>query len=81
MNGQTTTSSSHSHLEGGADPKAGRHLKDTSTGKSLKEVETVGGKTGEFTVWVNDKLVARKGWIRFPGDQKVLEAVRAALNG
>jgi hypothetical protein len=45
------------------------------------QVETVGGKTGEFTVWVGDKLVAQKGWIRFPGDQKVLEAVRVALAG
>jgi hypothetical protein len=43
------------------------------------DVETVGGKTGEFTVWVGDQIVARKGWIRFPGDQKVLEAVRSAL--
>jgi hypothetical protein len=42
------------------------------------DVETVGGKTGEFTVWVGDQLVAQKGWIRFPSDQKVLEAVRAA---
>jgi hypothetical protein len=42
-------------------------------------VETVGGKTGEFTVWVGDKQVASKGWIRFPSDQKVLEAVRGAL--
>jgi len=36
------------------------------------EVETVGGKTGELTVWVSDQLVARKGWIRFPGDQTAL---------
>ena len=43
------------------------------------EVETAGGTTGEFTVWVGDKLVARKGWIRFPSDQKVLEAVRSAI--
>ena len=43
------------------------------------EVETVGGKPGEFTVWVGDQLVARKGWIRFPGDRKVLEGVRSAL--
>jgi len=42
------------------------------------DVETVGGKNGEFTVWVGDQLVARKGWIRFPSDQKVLDAVRAA---
>jgi hypothetical protein len=44
------------------------------------EVETTGGKTGEFTVWVGDKLVARKGWVRFPSDQTVLEAVRKNLN-
>jgi hypothetical protein len=44
------------------------------------EVGTIGGKTGEFTVWVDDKIVAAKGWIRFPSDQKVLEAVRAALS-
>jgi hypothetical protein len=43
------------------------------------DVETVGGKTGEFTVWVDDQLVARKGWIRFPSNQTVLEAVRSAL--
>jgi hypothetical protein len=43
------------------------------------EVETTGGKTGEFTVWVDDRLVAQKGWIRFPSDQKVLEGVRAAI--
>jgi len=45
------------------------------------QVEAVGGKTGEFTVWVGDQVVASKGWVRFPSDQKVLEAVRAALNG
>jgi hypothetical protein len=43
------------------------------------EVETTGGNKGEFTVWVGDKLVARKSVLRFPSDQKVLEAVRAAL--
>jgi len=43
------------------------------------EVETTGGKTGEFTVWVGEKLVSEKKWLRFPSDRKVLEAVRAAL--
>jgi hypothetical protein len=43
------------------------------------EAEIVEGKTGEFTVWVDDQLVARKGWIRFPSDQTVLQAVTAAL--
>ena len=43
------------------------------------EVEMTGGDRGEFTVWVGDQLVARKGVLRFPSDQKVLDAVRAAL--
>jgi hypothetical protein len=43
------------------------------------EVEMIGGDRGEFTVWVGDQLVARKGVLRFPSDQKVLESVRAAL--
>jgi hypothetical protein len=43
------------------------------------DAETVGGDRGEFTVWVDGQLVARKGWVRFPSDQKVLQAVRAAL--
>jgi hypothetical protein len=45
------------------------------------DVDTVGGDRGEFTVWVDEKLVARKGWVRFPSDQKVLQAVRTALTG
>jgi len=43
------------------------------------DAETTGGKTGEFTVWVDDRRVAQKGWFRFPPDEKVLEAVRAAI--
>jgi hypothetical protein len=43
------------------------------------EVELAAGGNGEFTVWVGDKVVARKGVLRFPSDQKVLEAVRAEL--
>jgi hypothetical protein len=45
------------------------------------DVETVGGSTGEFTVWVDDQLVARKKWLRFPSDEKVLQAVKTALAG
>src|SRR5205809_944984 len=44
------------------------------------DVETTGADPGEFTVWVGDKIVARKSWLRFPADQRVLEAVRAALD-
>lgn len=43
------------------------------------EVSLVEGNNGEFTVWVDGKLVAKKGLIRFPQDQKILVAVRQAL--
>jgi len=43
------------------------------------DAEIVGGDRGEFTVWVDDAVVARKGWIRFPSNQKVVDAVRGVL--
>jgi hypothetical protein len=43
------------------------------------DVETVKGNVGEFTIWVGGKRVSSKGWLRFPGDRKILEAVRAEL--
>jgi hypothetical protein len=43
------------------------------------EPEVVEGDRGEFTVWVGDRLVAKKGWVRFPSEQKVLSGVRQAL--
>jgi hypothetical protein len=43
------------------------------------EPELVEGHRGEFTVWVGDQMVAKKGWIRFPADQRVLSAVQEAL--
>ena len=43
------------------------------------EAELIEGGLGEFTVWVGDKLVAKKGWIRFPQDQRIVAAVREAL--
>jgi hypothetical protein len=43
------------------------------------EPELVEGDRGEFTVWVGDQVVAKKGWVRFPSDQRVLSAVRQAL--
>ncbi len=42
-------------------------------------VETVKGNVGEFTVWVDDKRISTKGWLRFPADRKILEAVRTEL--
>jgi predicted Rdx family selenoprotein len=43
------------------------------------ETNLVEGDRGEFTVWVDDEVVAKKGWLGFPDDEKVLEAVRSAL--
>ena len=43
------------------------------------ETKLIEGDRGEFTVWVADRVVARKGWLGFPEDAKVLEAVREAL--
>ena len=43
--------------------------------------ELVEGDRGEFTVWVGDRMVAKKGWVRFPPDKKVLSAVQQALTG
>lgn len=43
------------------------------------ETDLIAGDRGEFTVWVNEKVVARKGWLGFPDDMKVLESVRNAL--
>ena len=45
------------------------------------EPEVIEGDRGEFTVWVGERLVAKKGWVRFPPDAKVLAAVREALAG
>ena len=37
------------------------------------------GSSGEFTVWLDDKLVAEKKFGRFPSPEDVVEAVKAAL--
>jgi hypothetical protein len=44
------------------------------------ETNLIEGDRGEFTVWVGDEVVAKKGWLGFPDDKKVLEAVRATMN-
>jgi len=38
-----------------------------------------GGKIGEFTVWVGDKLVEKKGLLKFPDKKKILAAVQQEL--
>ena len=44
------------------------------------ETKLVAGDRGEFTVWVGDEVVAKKNWLGFPADEKVLEAVRAGIS-
>ncbi|HEX8636305.1 MAG TPA: hypothetical protein VF703_19445 [Pyrinomonadaceae bacterium] len=43
------------------------------------EPRIAAGGLGEFTVLVNGEPVARKGWLKWPPDEHVLAAVRAAL--
>lgn len=43
------------------------------------ETNLVEGDRGEFTVWVDGRVVIKKGWMGFPADEKVLAAVRQAL--
>ena len=45
------------------------------------ETELVEGGRGEFTVWVGDEVVAKKGWFGFPEDEKVLATVCEAMTG
>ena len=42
-------------------------------------VRLQGGSLGEFSVWLDGELVAKKGWIKLPPDEQVLAAVRRAL--
>lgn len=42
------------------------------------DTDLVEGKRGEFTVWVDEVCVAKKGEHGFPDDMDVLEAVTRA---
>ena len=41
--------------------------------------ELIEGDRGEFSVWVDSQRVAKKGWVRFPSDEKILTVVRQAI--
>jgi hypothetical protein len=43
------------------------------------EPELIEGDRGKFTVWVGDRVVAKKGWVGFPPDKRVLSAVQQVL--
>lgn len=40
----------------------------------------ISGERGEFSVWVEETVVARKDGLEFPDEQQVLQAVREALD-
>ena len=43
------------------------------------DAEMTVGNPGEFSIWVDGRMVAKKGWLFFPTDTKVLAAVRQGL--
>lgn len=43
------------------------------------EPRLVRGRVGEFSVWLDDKLVVKKSWLKLPSDEQVLAAVLDAL--
>ncbi len=43
------------------------------------DVELISGSRGEFTVWVNDLCVSKKGPLGYPSPESAAEAVRLAL--
>ena len=45
----------------------------------VDEVALVSGDKGEFSVWVGNKVIAKKGMMGFPSEEKVVLAVAAAL--
>ena len=45
------------------------------------DVELIEGGRGEFTVWVGDRKVSKKGLIFFPDNDAIVTAVREAMNG
>lgn len=46
-----------------------------------RDVELIVGKSGEFTVWVDDRCVAKKTMFGFPDDDECLDGVAEALGG
>jgi len=43
------------------------------------DAEMTLGSPGEFSIWVDGRQVAKKGWFFFPTDTQVLAGVRQAL--
>ncbi len=39
-----------------------------------------GGKIGEFTVWIEGKLIVKKGLLKFPDKKRILATVQKELS-
>lgn len=48
---------------------------------ALDDVELISGKRGEFTVWLGERLLAKKDYDGFPTPEAVIAAMREALAG
>jgi hypothetical protein len=44
------------------------------------EPELIEGGRGEFTVWLDDELIAKKGWFKFPSEEKIIAELKTALS-
>lgn len=44
------------------------------------DTELIEGGLGEFSVWLDDKLVAKKGWFKFPTEEKILAGLENELS-
>jgi hypothetical protein len=43
------------------------------------ETELIEGGRGEFTVWLDDKMVTKKGWLKFPSEEKIIAELENAF--
>lgn len=50
------------------------------TAATGRPVDLEGGDRGEFTVWVDDEVVAKKTLMGFPDEDEVVRRVEAALS-
>jgi len=45
----------------------------------LDEVDLISGRRGEFSVWIDETLLAEKDYFGFPSDEDVVRALKAVL--
>ena len=45
----------------------------------LDEVALISGRRGEFTIWLDETLLAEKDYFGFPSEEDVVRALKAVL--